>query len=237
MRLLVTRPREDAETIGALINARGHHALIAPLMEVRILDGEPLVLESVQAILATSANGVRAVAARSARRDIPVYAVGPQTAETAHAVGFATVHSADGDAAALASLAAARLDPAAGILFHAAGQETAGRLRQSLAGRGFTVETVVLYEAAPVTQLPEAASKALAQEELDGVLLFSPRSARIFVSLVVAAGLAERCTRLEAYCISAATAAALGATSFARVAVAGAPNQEAMLALISAGSS
>jgi uroporphyrinogen-III synthase len=235
MRLLVTRPREDAETIAGLLRARGHHAVIAPLLEIRLHSGDPLPLEGVQAILATSANGVRALAARTARREIPLYAVGPQTAETARQSGFSSVRSAEGDAAALVEIVAAQLDPHQGVLFHAAGAETAGRLRQALAARGFQVETSVLYEAAQIERLPDNVAAELGAGALDGVLLFSPRSARIFASLVEAAGLSEACAKLGAYCISAATAAALGGANFSRVSVAGAPNQEAMLSLLPAG--
>jgi uroporphyrinogen-III synthase len=232
MRLLVTRPSEDAETIAAQLRAKGHEPVVAPLMEVRIHHGEKLALAGIQAILATSANGVRAIAGRSDRRDIPIYAVGPQTAETARVSGFASVRSADGDAVALVETVAAQLDPAAGILFHAAGAETAGRLRQALITRGFTVESTVLYEAVQAKELPPNATAALKDNMLDGILLFSPRSAKILAGLLSAAGLTEHCARLQAYCISAATAAALAGVAFARVAVAGSPNQEAMLALL-----
>ncbi len=69
-----------------------------PLLSVRFHDGPPLALDGAQAILATSANGVRALARRSRARDLPVFAVGPQTAEAAREAGFANVKSADGDA-------------------------------------------------------------------------------------------------------------------------------------------
>jgi uroporphyrinogen-III synthase len=200
-------------------------------MQVNLHEGPELALDGVQAILATSANGVRGFSARSTRRDIPLYAVGPQTAETARASGFASVISAEGDAAALAELVAARLEPGKGTLLHAAGAETAGRMRQNLQGRGFTVVSEILYDAAPSATLPETADSALRSAELDGVMLFSPRSAKIFADLVTRAGLAPNCARVDAYCISAATAAALGGLTFARVAVAGQPNQDAMLAL------
>src|SRR5688572_627480 len=226
MRLLVTRPREDAETIAGLVKAAGHEAVIAPLMEVAISPGGPLELIDVQAILATSANGVRALVTRTARRDLPLYAVGPQTAETAREAGFSRVHSADGDAGALIELISAQRDPAAGVLFHAAGRETAGRVQSALAARGFSVEATVLYEAVQVQHLPETVATKLKARALDGVLLFSPRSARIFTGLVEQADLSDTLAPLTAYCISVATAAALGSTRFARVAVAGAPNQD-----------
>jgi uroporphyrinogen-III synthase len=232
MRILVTRPREDAQTFTHMLRARGHVAVIAPIMEVRTHEGPPLALDGVQAVLATSANGIRALAVRTTRRDVTVYAVGPQTAEAAARAGFETVHNAQGDAAALVEFVAHHADPAGGKLLHAAGEETAGRLAQALQGRGFSVESKVLYGAHPVAQLPDAAGKALRDGTVDGVLLFSPRSAKSFAALVGAAGLASSCANLTAYCISAATAAALAPLTFGRVAVAGAPNQDAILGLI-----
>ena len=232
MRLLVTRPRADAENFAEFLRARGHFAVIAPIMEVHLMAGPPIALDGVQGILATSANGVRGLAARTARRDLTIYAVGPQTAEAARLEGFTVVIGADGDSTALVEAVAHHADPAKGTLLHAAGAETAGRLRQALHARGFNVETTILYEAVSVEKLPAEAEENLRHEALDGVMLFSPRSAKAFAALVGAAGLDGCCTRLIAFCISAATADALTPLSFARIAVAGVPNQDAMLDLI-----
>jgi uroporphyrinogen-III synthase len=234
MRLLVTRPIEDSEKLAAKLRTLGHHPVVAPIMEAQMLDGDPLTLDGVQALLATSANGVRALARRTPRRDIALFAVGPQTAEAARASGFNVVISADGDAAALAETVATQLDPARGALFHAAGAETTGRLRQRLEASGFTVESEILYEARPLDRLPAAATDALTSGSLDGVLVFSPRSGRTLAALVAAAGLAAHCARLDAYCISAAAAEGLAGLAFARVAIAGQPNEAAILALLPA---
>jgi uroporphyrinogen-III synthase len=232
MRLLITRPQEDAVAIAGILRSRGHVPIVAPLMEMQVREGPDVELDDVQAVLATSANGVRALSRRTPRRDVPLYAVGPQTAETARSAGFKTVNSAEGDSAMLVEFVAARADPAKGALLHAAGAETAGRLRQALQAKGFTVETTVLYDAVPVAALPEKALAALQDRTLGGVLLFSPRSAKTFATLTTEAKLGAACETLDAYCISAATAAALTPLTFARVSVAGAPNQEAILALI-----
>jgi uroporphyrinogen-III synthase len=234
MRLLLTRPIEDATALAALLKQLGHVALVAPLMEVQFHDGPPLDLEGVQGVLATSANGVRALALRTAERNLPIYAVGPQTAEAARSLGFQYVRGAEGDAAALVEAVAGWAEPGKGALLHAAGAETAGRMRQALEARGFALNVVILYEALPVARLPDNAAGALREGTLDGVLLFSPRSAKIFAALVTGAGLAQTCARLAGFCISPATATALGSLALARVAIAGAPNQEAMLALLSA---
>ncbi|HVZ27131.1 MAG TPA: uroporphyrinogen-III synthase, partial [Rhizomicrobium sp.] len=102
MRVLVTRPLEDGTETARQLAARGHEALLAPLLMTCFFGGPDIALDGVQAILVTSANGIRALARRSQRRDLPVFAVGPQTAAEAKKLGFATVRNASGDAEALA---------------------------------------------------------------------------------------------------------------------------------------
>ena len=78
-RLLLTRPREDSLALAAELARHGVESLIEPMMTIRIDDDARLELSGVQAILLTSANGARALAATSpdeeARR-LPVLAVG-----------------------------------------------------------------------------------------------------------------------------------------------------------------
>ena len=232
MKILVTRPIEDAERTAALLEARGHYVLVAPLLEIRFADGPEIAFDGVQAILATSANGVRALARRSTRRDVPVFAVGPQTAEAARSAGFDPVKSADGDAVALADAVKGWAGPSAGALLHPAGAQTKGGLADALTAAGYAVQSLVLYTAEPVTDLPRDAAEAIRSGGLDAVLLFSPRSARSFVAAVSAAGLGEACRGIDALCISAATAAALAPLGFRRVAVAAHPDQDGVFALL-----
>jgi uroporphyrinogen-III synthase len=227
MRILVTRPVEDGEEIAARLAEMGHQVLLAPLLAVRFHDGPEPDLEDVQAILAASANGIRALARRTARRDFSIFAVGPQTAEEARKSGFTEIKNADGDAKALAE-AATRWASYKGVLLHVCGEDAPGTLAENLSLRGFQVRRVVLYAIEPAAQLPPEAVAALKAGALDAAMFFSPRSARIFG--VLADGLPTE--RLAALCISAATAQALVSLSFARVAVAARPNQAAMLALV-----
>ena len=232
MRVLLTRPAEDAEPFAQMLAARGHQAVIAPLLEIRFRDGVEIPLEGVQAILATSANGVRAMARRTARRDIAVFAVGPQTTQEALSAGFTDVRNADGDGAALARAAAQWASPEKGVLLHAAGAETPKYLAAELEKHGFTVRREVLYEAVAAQRLPDAAIAALKDEALDAVMHFSPRSARLFCELAQESKLQSRCERLAALCISEAAADAAAALKFRQIRVAKTPSQEAMLALL-----
>src|SRR5262245_66205847 len=126
MRILLTRPREDAEALAATLRARGHDVTIEPLFSVFPVDDGPIDLNGVQAVLLTSANGARALAQRTARRDLGVLAVGDATAATARALGFSAVESAGGNVDDLVQLVRTRLRPDGGVLLHAAGSVVAG---------------------------------------------------------------------------------------------------------------
>jgi uroporphyrinogen-III synthase len=234
MRLLVTRPAEDAEELIALLRGKGHEVTGAPVMEIRPIAGARPDLSGVQAILITSRNGLRALAAATRRRDLPLLAVGPASAEAAREAGFAEVLSAGGNVAALAALVAERLRPARGMLLHVAGTVTAGDLEGLLAARGFTLCRAVLYEAAPADRLPGAALDFLRANRPGGVLLYSPRSAVLFGGLVAEAGLASALGALTAFCLSEAVAAEARGLPFGGLAVAPHPDQGALLALIPA---
>jgi uroporphyrinogen-III synthase len=228
MRILITRPAEDGEEIAAALTRLGHHPLLAPLLATHFQDGPEPGLDDVQAILATSANGIRALVRRTARRDRPVFAVGPQTAREAQQNGFAPVHSADGDAAALGRAIPAWAVPEKGALLHVTGSHGApGDWAASLLAQGYDYRKLVLYDVHAATALPPQVRAALEHKALDAVLFFSPRSARVFCAL--ADGL-PRAT-LIALCISPLTAAALS-PGFGQVRIAAHPNQDALLALV-----
>jgi uroporphyrinogen-III synthase len=227
MKVLITRPQEDGKEIAARLAERGHQALLAPLLSPRFHDGPEPDLKGVQALLATSANGIRAFVRRTPRRDFSVFAVGPQTAEEARKSGFTEVRNADGDAKALAH-AATLWAAKKGVLLHVCGEDAPGTLAENLILRGFKVRRCPLYAIEPATVLPREARAALQERKLDGAMFFSPKSARIFSFLTDGLPTEE----LTAFCISNATAQALSLTTFARVAVAARPNQAAMLALL-----
>ena len=230
MRVMITRPREDAEALAGLLAERGIESLIEPLLEVIPDPGRSLDLDHVQALLVTSANGARALALASARRDLAIFAVGPATAQAARAAGFASVATAGGDVEALSRLVEAELDTAAGALLHVSGRAVAGDLAGRLEDSGFEVLRAVLYEARAVSALSQAAQSAFTEGKIDAVLLFSPRTATSFVRLATKASLAL--DRVRALCLSPAVAHRAEAVTWGAVAVAARPEQDALLALI-----
>ncbi len=228
-RVLVTRPEQDAAATAARLSDLGHVVIITPLMEIRFMAGPALDLTGIQALLVTSANGARALAARQAGSNIPlpVLAVGDATARAARDLGFADVESAGGDVDDLARLAVERLRPGDGALLHVAGSKVAGDLAGMLAKVGYTYRRSVLYDARPVAVLPQAAQTAI----VDGaaaVLLYSPRTAALFRDLLLAAGLDGFVENLTAFCLSANVAARAG-SGWRRVVVAVRPTEPSLM--------
>ena len=239
MKILVTRPRADAEDLSRLLAARGHEVLTEPMLDIVMRPGEPVAPGALQAVIFTSSNGVRALLARNdgdiaSLRALPVYTVGDATARAAKAAGFAEVVSASGDVNSLAALIAARVRPEAGPLLHVAGSDVAGDLAGSLGAQGFALERAALYEARKAESLSAETAEALKRGEVAAVLFFSPRTAAAFAAL--AADIAPALGRCTAICLSPAVAVAAddlpGAASWRDILTAAEPTQDSLLAAL-----
>jgi uroporphyrinogen-III synthase len=233
MKALVTRPREDAGGLIAALTVRGVEPLLEPLLRIELApdarEALAAALPGAQAVLFTSANGARAFAASSPRRNLPAFAVGDATARAAREAGFARVESAGGDIRALADLVGQRLPPRTGALIHAAASAVAGDLAGTLSRRGFTVRRLHLYEAVAAIHFSAESRAALVAGAVDFALFFSPRTAETFVTLARDAGLADRTATMVGVALSPAVAAALQPLTWRRIAIAAAPNEAALL--------
>jgi uroporphyrinogen-III synthase len=210
----VTRTRPGADRTADRLRALGHEPVVAPVLEVRTLPWSA-ELERVGALAFTSANGVRAFAAVSGTRDLPVFAVGDATAAAAGAAGFRAVRSAAGNVEALARTLAAA-GPFGGPVLHVAGARRAGDLAGALAATGLETHTITAYET--------VATGAAAPTGIDAVLVHSPEAARRLAALWAGDILFA--------CMSEAAAAPLRDGGDRRVAVAAGPNETALLALL-----
>src|SRR5471030_779925 len=228
MRVLITRPEREATALATALVQRGHAAVIAPLFTLQILHPPadfPAAVAASQAVLLTSANGARALAEANDQRSKPVFAVGDTTAATAEGLGFTSVVSASGDAAALSALVREKLDPAKGPLVHVCGLDVAG----DLAPEGFEVRRFALYEAREAASLPASAEAALQARALDAATFFSPRASAVFARLADKAGLGDACRAVTAVAISPAAAEPLKDLPFQNVRIAARPTRQAML--------
>jgi uroporphyrinogen-III synthase len=239
MKLLVTRPEPDNQRTAATLRALGHDVMLAPMLRIETVAGADLGALSLgaspwAAVLLTSANGARALAAHARRTELlalPVIAVGRASADAARAAGFADVVSADGDADDLAHLAAARFAGSPVPLLYAAGEDRSGDLAAALSAKGIAVRMVVVYRAAGAAEFSPEVRAALMQGGIEGVLHFSRRSVESYVAC-------SRTIQREAlapvhYCLSARAAEPLRLAGATRIEVAVHPDEVGLFALIS----
>jgi uroporphyrinogen-III synthase len=232
-RLLLTRPPHDAERTAAVLRARGHSVVLAPLLQIQVIADAEIGAGPWAAILVTSANAVHALllhGRREALVRVPVFAVGERSAQAIGSAGFASVTSAHGDVNALARLVVARLRPPARLLY-LAGEERSGDLAGALRAEGFAVDTVAIYRAVAVEQFPQAAADALASG-LDGVLHYSRRSAQTYIDAARHSDMLAKALGPAHYCLSVQVAEPLTAAGATKVSIATHPNEAALLALI-----
>ena len=234
MRLLVTRPEPDASTFAEELRGLGHEPVLQPLIEFRVLEFDLEPLLAAEVLIITSVNSLRALQERGVINDLlskPLYCVGEQTAKQALAAGFETVLeiAQTGEELAGKIIASGRTDAP---LLHIMGEHMAFDIVGALAREGFSVHSVTVYSMEACREFSPAIDAMLKAGGIDGVILMSPRTAEIYVSLCHRHGIAD-CAKSPLYfCLSRNVAAKLASLKPNHVHVSGKPNRMALLELL-----
>ena len=227
MAILVTRPHPDDETTAASLRARGFDVLRAPMLRFEPVAFHEDMNARYSAVIVTSANALRGIEPHLKGHrmlELPLFAVGEQTAAAARRAGFTHVVSANGDAAnlrdlVLASLKAKELKKASTLLY-LAGAEIARDLASELEESGFRVVTQTTYRMIAVKSLPRETCDAFAANQVEAVLHYSQRSVRAFLDAARAAGVEISALAIPQCCISAAVASVVRDVGATQVVVA-----------------
>jgi uroporphyrinogen-III synthase len=237
--VLVTRPHPDNETTAATLRASGYDVVLAPALRLEPVPFAHGIEAGYSAVIVTSANALRAVEPQLKQHpllQLPLFAVGEQTAAAARRAGFVEVISADGDAAALREcvVRGIRAAPARTRrpLLYLAGADLSRDLAGELGARGIDVVTRTTYRMIAVMRLPGDICEAFAANRIEAVLHYSTRSARAFLDAARAAGVEISALALPQCCISASVAQVLREAGCARLAVAASPNEDALLSAL-----
>ena len=235
MAVLVTRPHPDDESTAAGLRARGFEVLRAPMLRFEPVAFNEDMDARYGAVIVTSANALRGLTPhlKSHRLlELPLFAVGEQTATAARHAGFTHVISAHGDATALRDLVLARVKAKelkkASTLLYLAGADLASDLAGELGEHGLRVVTQTTYRMLPVASLPREVSDAFAANEVEAVLHYSRHSARAFLEAARAAGVEISALAIPQCCISAAVASVVRDAGATQVMVAASPDENAL---------
>jgi uroporphyrinogen-III synthase len=234
MRILVTRSEPDARREAEELAARGHEAVIAPLLEIEFLPVVSLGLAGAQALIATSRNAIRALAVHSDKDralELPLFAVGEATARAAKELGFAQVTIGAGTGVALAAVIREEVEAEEGALVHLAGETLAFDLKAVLEEEGYQIRQCVLYRAVPLRAFSAETEAELKAGAIDGVILLSPRTAKAFAELADRHGAVTQAKSPVCYCLSQAVADFVAPLGF-QMRVAAHPREEDVLALL-----
>jgi uroporphyrinogen-III synthase len=226
MQLILTRPAKDAAPLADKLATLGHETILVPLLDIVPRAGVRIPRRNYKAVCITSANGLANEDALQGLYELPLLCVGPQSAAAARVAGFAQVAAHGGDVEGLAKYITEHLRPDAGPLLYLSGAATSGDLQGRLRQAGFTVERVITYDAIEAT----AGELAKAVTRADAVLLYSPRTAGIWVKQVEKAALQQHMRHMIHLCLSPAVARALPENWPRKIALT--PDEKAMFAVV-----
>jgi uroporphyrinogen-III synthase len=233
MRVLLTRAREQAEEMASELRARGHQVIVSPLWERQFVE-IPGGLGGIGALVFTSMNGASAMAKRIPEEllSVPVFTVGGRTAEAARRVGFNELIVGPGQARELVPLITGFEGKIDGRIVHISGEDVRTDVAALLRAEGLAAERLAAYRMVAQSGLSDEAVSAIRKRQLDAVLFFSPRSAKLFATLIEAGELTASLDQTVAIALSDAVAGPLRDLSWAEIRVARRPNRQAMLKLL-----
>ena len=229
-KIWITRPTEDSSHLFKTLTDKGYDVFVEPLLDITYNEVK-IDTENCQAIVFTSANGVRAYIHNKGTTDLPVYAVGDATATEAKKAGFKIIHISQGDVVFLSETIKEHAKPKDGALYHGAGSVVAKDLSALLSAHKYVVKRQTLYEAVPAVCISRTVCNHLKKGFISGVVLMSPRTADIFVRTVRTQKLDNYLENVIVFSLSDAVADKLRSLD-CKVVVANDPTQSDVISLI-----
>jgi uroporphyrinogen-III synthase len=225
-RIALFRAREDAARAAARLRRLGFAVANLPVIEIAPRPVAPSRTRY-DAVVATSPKAFLSDA--PVEKASPLFVVGARTARAAESRGWRLAAPPAPDAARLIEALRRLTAPGASVLY-LAGRDRKGALEAAL-GATRALEIVEAYAAEAREGWSGAEVRALAACE--AALHYSARSAALAARLAEEAGLSGRFAAMAHVCLSEDVAEPLRAIGAARVFVAGAPDEAALLATLS----
>jgi len=241
-RVLVTRAADQCAELVAVLRELGAEAVVVPMIrlappaDLSKIDAALGRLASYDALLFTSANAVRFLAARAreigqtALEGAPAACVGPSTAEAARSAGFAVelIPSERRDAAGLLELVSKHWPPRGRRFLLPQAEAARPVLAEGLRAAGASVDALTVYRTIAAEVDVEDLREQLRARRIDALTFTSPSTAEHFAAL-----LDEESRKAAAECTIAAigpvTADALRGLGLAPDWVSDAPTMRALV--------
>lgn len=204
---LITRPKFEAEQTGQKIEAKGHRAVYAPMIQV--ISVSFAIPDDARSLIITSKNGARFGLSTVGNKHRPIFAVGEETAAEAINMGFTNVTAGPGTARGLIPLLLECGISQKRDYTHLSGTDISYDIAGALRDQGLDANHTVTYQAQPHRVLSPSVQEEMEMGEIDNVLFYSPRTATTFEETISELGRHDWFSKMNAYCLSANIAANL----------------------------
>lgn len=237
LRILVTRPEPGAGQTGDRLAAAGFDPVLLPLSKIGPISDLVFPVDgSVAAVALTSANAVRHLTEEQLKSiaDLPVFAVGPSTADEARISGLRVDWTDRGSAESLAREMAGRLEQGQKILY------LAGRVRRPefeclLAAADVPVDVIEIYDTELVSYTTKKLVDLLSHPPIVAVLVYSVIAAEQISRLVEDPDLSHLFESTVFLCLSKRIGQALKGVSETQITVARKPDEDTVLEILTGG--
>ncbi len=215
-----------------LLHSKGFNLLYEQILTITAQPCDFSGIADNAALIFTSAHAVNFFSDAHVGRHFPVYAVGAETAASAHLRGFQTIETADGTAEHLVNMLENKLKIADKPAYYIRGADISTDIAAFLAKKGINIMEMVAYRANIAKKLSENLIKTLETGDLNAVLFYSRRGAETFTSLICATGRAGTLNATKALCISAAVVKSVSVLPFRQCVIADRPGRHGMMELV-----
>lgn len=235
MNIVLTRPYRDSLKLQKRVEENSSHkCYLQPLLDIEILD-KKIEMPDDAVVLITSANGARALAQNTKRRDYKIIAVGQRSAAKASKKGFRDVTSAvtpdvSASESNLVNYILKHIDRSK-KLYHISANITIGGLKAKLKDAGYSYKRVILYNANPVDVSADFI-KDLKAGKFNAHSFFSPRTAALFSKQLLEKGLASHVENSVAFCFSENVIKGLSGLKFRKIEIPKVTSKENFVKLI-----
>jgi len=232
MRVLLTRPIDDSQLVAKMLRDKNITVHVAPLMQIKYLPHPEIEVDRYQAVIFTSAYGVRAYHSNHFDKNKHFYVVGQRTAKIAQNLDLNKITSTNSDVKKLSEKIITELNPKDGPLLYLSGVHVAGNLTETLQRAGFNIDRESAYEAIMETHFANETKKLIKSGSFDYIPFYSPRSAIIFERLIESSALQNTLSSVTALCLSHNVEKELDKTRWKQILVAKKPTQEDLFNLM-----
>lgn len=203
MRFILTRPLEASLYLASFIKDVGHDILIDPMLEIEFIE-KNFDIKEINAFILTSRYAAHALlkthSANLLQNKI-FFCIGIATGNILKNYGFNNVYCANGTSVDLLKIIT-KLSIKNNKFLYIRGRDISNDICKTLNKFGLFAKEEIVYKAKSAIKLSKETISAINDNDIDGIIFYSKRSAKIFMKLIKINQLSNKTSIICAYCLS-----------------------------------